>query len=76
MEDIEIKLRQDEALVLFEFLSRFDDNKELLILDMAEEKALWAIHGALEKTLAEPFDPEYYELLAKARDSVKERWGE
>ena len=57
-EDIEIRLTGDEALVIFEFLARFDESQTLKIIDQAEERALWNLHALLEKKLVEPFKAE------------------
>ena len=69
--EITIKLRKDEALVLFEFLSRFNenDNKEIF-QDQAEEKTLWIIEGQLEKILVEPFMPNYQDIIQEARNRI------
>lgn len=75
MNNIQITLEQDEALCLFELLSRYDEHDELMIEDKSEEKALWAVHCALEKVLVEPFSPDYHNLLQSARSSVIERYG-
>ena len=65
-----IQLTSDQALVLFEFLARFDQDERLVIEDPAEERVLWCVTGQLEKALVEPFDPAYRELLAAARARV------
>lgn len=71
--EITIKLTKDEALVLFEFLSRFNenDNKEIF-QDQAEEKALWIIEGQLEKILVEPFMPNYQDIIQEARTRIRD----
>ena len=71
--EITIKLTKDEALVLFEFLSRFNenDNKEIF-QDQAEEKALWIIEGQLEKILVEPFMPNYQDIIQEARNRIRD----
>ena len=71
--EITIKLTKDEALVLFEFLSRFneDDNKEIF-QDQAEEKTLWIIEGQLEKILVEPFMPNYQDIIQEARSRIRD----
>ncbi len=72
--EITIKLRKDEALVLFEFLSRFNenDNKEIF-QDQAEEKTLWIIEGQLEKILVEPFMPNYQDIIQEARNRIRDK---
>ena len=56
MDGIEIKLTGDEAVVLFEFLSRFSDSEQLTIADQAEKRALWNLTCSLEKTLVGPLE--------------------
>ena len=63
-------LSRAEALVLFEFLSRFDEEDELRIDHPAEEQVLANIHGVLQRELVEPLMPEYVELLQLARSAV------
>jgi len=71
-EKIKIELSPSEALVLFDFLSRFADHDRLEIVDQAEEKVLWDIHSDLESSLTAPLDPNYLVLLAKARAVVRD----
>jgi hypothetical protein len=70
--EIALRLTHSEALVLFEFLSRFSENKRLEILDLAEERVLWDLEAQLEKTLVEPFQGDYIEVLRKARIEVRD----
>jgi hypothetical protein len=70
-----ITLQDDEALVLFELLASERIEKDLPGLEAPERNALWALSGALERTLVQPFSPNYSELLAKARASLVERFG-
>ncbi len=69
-ENITLVLSQDEALVLFELLSRFSDGKDLHIKDQAEERVLWDLCCLLEKQLVQPFREEYAVLIEKARASM------
>ena len=55
MDEVEIKLTKDEALVLFDFMSRFSNEDKLSIQDQSEERALWNLTCVLEKELTEPF---------------------
>jgi hypothetical protein len=67
---VTIQLTADEALVLFEWLAT-KDNAELLPFDHeAEQFVLWHIEAQLEKTLVTPFEPDYIEQLAAARDRI------
>ena len=65
--EVPLALGPDEALVLFEFLARFTHDERLAIEHPAEERALWALLGGLERRLVAPLDPRYDELLAAAR---------
>jgi hypothetical protein len=68
---VTIRLSDDQALVLYELLSRFDQDEELSIEDRAEERVLGDVHAQLEKALVAPFDPQYEELVAAARDRLR-----
>lgn len=65
---VTITLTRAEALVLFEWLHRLDD--EPGNVDDAEQIALWRLSGALERTLSEPFAPDYRTLLQRARAAL------
>jgi hypothetical protein len=69
---VSLVLSNDEALVLFEFLSRNEDADSLPVIDQAEEKALWRLHGQLEKCLVEIFLPTYRELVDQARSRLRD----
>lgn len=73
-ENVTIKLTRDEALVLFEFLTRYsDDSGELRIIDQSEQRVLWDIQAILESTLTEPINnPNYEERIARARAAVRD----
>ncbi len=73
--DVPLVLSSDEALVLFEFLSRFVDTDRLEIIDQAEEVALWRLLGNLEKVLVVPFQPDYHDRLRQARDRLRHEPG-
>lgn len=70
-----ITLEDDEALVLFELLASERIEKEVSGLEAPERNALWALSSLLEKTLVQPFSPDYDQLLQKARVSLVERFG-
>ena len=69
---VHLELSADEALVFFEFVSRFTDSDQLSIADQSEERTLWNLCGRLEKQLSEPFSPRYSELLAQARGRLRD----
>ena len=60
----------DEALVIFELLSRYSEDDTLEVTHKAEEIALWNALAALEKILAEPISADYKTILANARDRL------
>jgi len=70
---ITIELSPSEALVLFEFLSRFSGDGILKILDQAEERVLWDVCATLESSLSQPFTQDYGAVLAKARSDVRDK---
>lgn len=72
---ITLTLGKAEALILFEFLGGFHTQPVLQITDNAERLALVRLHGALEKTLLEPFSEKYKDILNRARAELIERWG-
>jgi hypothetical protein len=67
---IDISLGRDEALILFELLGDFSENASLNLDDAVDRLALARLHGALESTLIEPFDPAYDALLHAARERL------
>jgi len=69
---VHLELSADEALVFFEFVSRFTDSDQLSIADQSEARALWNLCALLEKQLSEPFSPRYSELLARARERLRD----
>jgi hypothetical protein len=70
-EPVPLELSADEALVLFEFLSRYSDSDVLATVHQSEQRALWRLLGLLEKRLVEPFRPDYTQLLQQARDRLQ-----
>ena len=71
-ERITIELSNAEALVLFEFLHRFDDENTYLFADHAEERVLGKLGGSLETQLEEILSHEYIRLLAETREQVRD----
>ena len=73
---VNLQLGIDEALVLFEMLADFQSEPSLTVATSAERLALVRLHGVLEKTLVEPFRPDYRELLGAARSRLKAQSGD
>ena len=71
-DDVQINFTKDEALVLFEFLSRFSDTDKLEIKDQAEERALWNLTCLFEKELAEPFSKDWGKIIKEAKDRLRD----
>lgn len=74
-DQITLNLSTDEALVLFELLSRHEDDSKLSLNDVSEEHVLSILLGKLEVILVEPFRPNYSELLQIAQDKIKHQFG-
>ena len=70
MEDVCITLSRNEALILFEYVSRV--SAQDTELDPAEERVLFDIEATLEKTLVEVLAKDYDVLLANAKAKVLE----
>ena len=62
----------DEALVLFEWLSRWQDSQQFSIAHPSEERVLWDLTAQLESHLVELLQPDYTTKLNDARTSVME----
>lgn len=70
---VSIELTKEEAIVLFEFLGRFNENNDSSRFDdQAEKRVLWDIECILEKELSEPFRADYQEIVMKAREAVRD----
>jgi hypothetical protein len=72
---MKLELTDDQALVLFEWLARLDEQDAFPVEDPAEEQVLWCLHGQLEKALSEPFRANYRELVEQARARVRASFG-
>ena len=71
--NINLTVTKDEALVLFEFLARFNQTEHKDIFeDQAEQKTLWILEGQLEKQLVEPFRPDYKDIIKEARNKIRD----
>ena len=66
----QVSLSQDEALVLFEFLARFEESGELSFAHPSEFLALEAVSGQLEKGLVHPLQSDFQTQLEAARRRV------
>lgn len=68
-----IELTRSEALVLFEYLRRCDDDDgKYVFVDQAEQRVIWDLEMAIQPQLDEVFAPNYGELLKAARDAIRD----
>ena len=74
-EAVIVTVGRAEALVLFEMLADFYSQSVLEIPGPAERLALVRLHGALEKTLVEPFMPNYRALIEESRSKLAAQAG-
>ncbi|WP_242338713.1 MULTISPECIES: hypothetical protein [Anaeromyxobacter] len=65
-----LSLTHDQALVLFEWLSREDGRSGLPTEHQAEQKVLWEVEAQLERALAEPLQPVYAAAVSAARERL------
>ncbi len=70
MKKITLTLNNDEAIVLTEFLLRFQEKEILSIEDKSEEIALWNLGALLESKIPEILNPDYKSLLETARKNI------
>lgn len=69
---IEIRLTQDEALVLCEFFARFQQTARLRLVNNAEFIALSRISAQIDRVVVQPFEQDYAELLEAARQRLSD----
>ncbi|MGO4431754.1 hypothetical protein AB4Y88_00200 [Paenarthrobacter sp. RAF9] len=70
-EHISFKLSRDEALVLFDWLARFNKSNSSNLTDQAEQRVLWDIESSLESVLIQVFSEDYSSLLDEARGRLQ-----
>ena len=71
-----LELSSEEAIVLFDWLSRFNEvETPILFKDKAEERVLWDMEAVLEKVTAITFDCDYTTLVSEAREKVRDTLG-
>ena len=75
-ETITLVIGKSEALVLFDFLADFHQERSLDVNDNAERLALVRLHAALESTLVEQFSSDYREIISAARNDLTQQWGD
>lgn len=74
--EVTISLTADEALVLFEWLTREDGKGGLPTEHQSEQNVLWLVEAQLEKGLVDPLRPDYAAMVAAARERLAARHDE
>jgi predicted DNA-binding transcriptional regulator YafY len=69
---VKIELTSDEALVLHDWLTRFNQRADADFADQAEERVLFDLEAMLEKALEAPLQSDYADLLAQARSNMRD----
>lgn len=69
--DVTLALNGDAALVLFEWLARFN-NGSSDFEDQAEQRVLWDLEAMLETALVLPLRANYADVLATARERIRD----
>jgi hypothetical protein len=70
---VNIEFNNDEALVLFEWISKFNEiNNNLLFQDQSEQRILFDIEALLEKNIDQIFSDNYSDILTNAREKVRD----
>ena len=72
---VTLALTHDEALVLYDWLSRFNQRDHADVVDQAEERVLFDLEAMLEKALVAPLQANYVALVAQARAHVRNACG-
>ncbi|RYZ88284.1 MAG: hypothetical protein EOP04_09720 [Proteobacteria bacterium] len=71
---LKLELTLDEAIVLFDWIGRFNQgSRSESIEHESEQTVLWSIESMLESSLEVPFSLNYKELVAEARDRLLSR---
>jgi hypothetical protein len=69
---VKIELSPDEALVLFDWLVRFNALPKPDFADQAEQRVLWDLEAILETQLIPPLRADYADLLEQPRARVRD----
>jgi hypothetical protein len=72
---VTLSLTHDQALVLFDWLSREDSKSRIPIEHQAEQEVLWEVEGQLERALVEPLKPDYALAVSSARERLAPEGG-
>jgi len=67
---IVLHVTRSEALVLFEWLASFNQDRASAVVGESEQKVLWSLEGQIESLLVEVLASNYAESLAEAKARV------
>ena len=70
MAEYELKISEDEAVVLFEFFERFGEKEELYFVHPAESISLMKISAQIDKSTSAMFDKNYRKILKNSRERI------
>jgi hypothetical protein len=71
MDPVSLTLTPDEALVLYEYLRRCDDEGRYAFIDQAEQRALWNLECALESRMP-VFSSDYGKQVQDSRNALRD----
>jgi len=72
IKNISITFSEDEAVVLFEWLAKFNTKENTYLFeDQAEQRVLYDLEASLEKNISSVFSDDYKTILLNARKRVK-----
>lgn len=72
--NISIAISEEEALVLLDWLNRFNEAEHpTLFQDQAEERVLFDLEAELERVVTGTFSADYKSLLTKAREQIRDK---
>lgn len=72
---INIKLSQEQSIVLWDLLYRINSKQvfNTFFEDQSEQRILWDLESILEKETSNIFSGDYLEDLTKARESIRDK---
>ncbi len=70
--EINLKVSEDDAIVLFEFFERFDEKERFYFVHPAEYLSLMKISAQIDESTSAMFKSDYRILLDKARERIAE----
>lgn len=68
---VSISIDKDIALVLFDWLARFNEGS-CDTVDKVEGKTLYMLEATLEEILVEPFMENYKEIIANTKERIRQ----